>query len=82
MVTPSDIKNWIEEGLVGAKSTVSGDGHHFEAVVVYAGFQGKTKLQQHRIVYDALGDKMKQAIHALSMKTFTPDQAQEANITL
>jgi acid stress-induced BolA-like protein IbaG/YrbA len=68
--------------LPGAKADVSGDGHHFDAVIIYEGFLSKTILQQHRMVYDALGDKMKQAIHALSMKTYTPSQANEANITL
>jgi acid stress-induced BolA-like protein IbaG/YrbA len=50
------------------------DGYHFSAVIVSAEFQGKTKVQQHQLVYRALGDRMKQEIHALSMKTLTPGQ--------
>jgi acid stress-induced BolA-like protein IbaG/YrbA len=73
MVLPEQIKYWIESGLSGARATVTGDGHHFEAVVVCADFKDKTKIQQHRMVYDALGDKMQGAIHALSMKTYAED---------
>ena len=51
---------------------VSGDGHHFEAVIVSAAFKGKRKVQQHQIVYQALGDRMREEIHALSMRTLTP----------
>ncbi len=69
MITPDSIKCWIENGLPGAKVEVQGDGRHFEAVIVYEGFKNKSMLQQHRMVYDALGDKMKQDIHALSLKT-------------
>ncbi len=80
MVTSEQIKQWLETGLSGAQIQVSGDGHHFEAIIVYDGFVDKTIIQQHRMVYDALGDKMKVQIHALSMKTYTPAQAQQANI--
>ena len=54
---------------------VQGDGAHFEAVIVSSEFQGKNTLARHRIVYAALGDKMKEAIHALSMKTLTKEEA-------
>jgi acid stress-induced BolA-like protein IbaG/YrbA len=74
MVQPEDIKQWIEQGLPGASAEVVGDGHHFEAVIVAADFAGKSMLQQHRMVYAALGDKMKQTIHALSLRTYTPEQ--------
>jgi acid stress-induced BolA-like protein IbaG/YrbA len=69
MIEPEQIKHWIECGLPGANVTVTGDGHHFEAVVIYQEFQNKSIIQQHRMVYDALGDKMQGAIHALSIKT-------------
>jgi len=75
MVSPDDIKQWIEAGLAGSSASVEGDGHHFEAVIVCADFAGKTMIQQHQMVYGALGDKMKAEIHALSMKTLTPEQA-------
>ena len=77
MPTPEDIKGWIEANLPGARAEVSGDGRHFAATVVYAGFAGKSRVQQQQIVYGALGDKMKVEIHALSMRTLTPES--EAN---
>lgn len=72
MVLPEQIKTWIEEGLPGAEVNVTGDGHHFEAEIIYEGFRSKTTIQRHRMVYDALGEKMHKTIHALSMKTLTP----------
>ncbi|MCG6873050.1 MAG: BolA/IbaG family iron-sulfur metabolism protein [Gammaproteobacteria bacterium] len=75
MVTPQDIKGWIEAGLEGAEVEVDGDGHHFNAVIVSPAFAGKTMVQQHQMVYRALGDRMKAEIHALSMRTLTPGQA-------
>ena len=74
MVTPSDIKSWIEAGLPEAVVSVDGDGHHFYALILFNGFEGKSLIQRHRVVYDVLGDKMKADIHALSMKTFTFDE--------
>jgi acid stress-induced BolA-like protein IbaG/YrbA len=54
---------------------VSGDdGTHFEAVLVSAAFLGKSRVQQHQLVYAALGDRMREEIHALSMQTYTPEQ--------
>jgi len=72
MPTPEDVKRWIEEGLAGSSAEVIGDGRHFEAVVVCGEFSGKVMLEQHRMVYTGLGDRM-EAIHALSLKTYTPD---------
>lgn len=74
MVTPTDIKTYIENGLACERVEVDGDGHHFEAVIISAEFAGKSKIQQHQLVYKALGDRMKQEIHALSMKTYSPEQ--------
>lgn len=82
MVTPEEIKDWIEQGLAGCKAWVEGDGHHFEAVIIFEGFHQKSIIQQHRMVYDALGDKMKSLIHALSMKTYTPEGALGDNISI
>lgn len=75
MVTPEQLKTWIEAGLDGAQISVEGDGHHFEAVIVTADFEGKSRIQRHQMVYAALGDKMKAEVHALSMKTLTPSEA-------
>ena len=81
MVTPQDIKEWIERNLEDSKVEISGDGRHFDAVVVCAGFAGKTRIQQHQMVYAVLGDRMKDDIHALSMRTMTPeDQTMETTV--
>jgi len=74
MVTPQDIKTWIENGLAQARVEIDGDGHHFNAVIVSPAFAGKSRIQQHQLVYQALGDKMKSEIHALSMRTLTPEE--------
>ncbi len=75
-MTPEDIRQMIETGLPGAIAEVSGaDGVHFEARVLFSGFAGKLPLARHRMVYATLGDKMGGAIHALALKTLTPDEA-------
>ncbi len=76
MVTPESIKQSIVAGLDCRHVEVSGDGHHWEAVIVSPAFVGKNKVQQHQLVYQALGDRMREEIHALSMRTLTPDQWQ------
>lgn len=75
MVTPQDIKSWIEAGMTDCSAEVEGDGHHFEAVIISPEFEGKSRIQQHQLVYGVLGDKMEAAIHALSMKTMTPAES-------
>ncbi|MEN9391061.1 MAG: hypothetical protein RL017_358 [Pseudomonadota bacterium] len=50
---------------------VTGDGQHFDAVVVSDDFINKSRLQRHRMIYAALGDKMREEVHALSMKLYT-----------
>ena len=67
-----DIKRMIEAGLPGSRAQVDGDGTHFEAIVVTEAFAGKTLLQKHRMVYATLGDGMGGAIHALSIRPYTP----------
>lgn len=69
------IKNLLEQNLPEAEVIVRGDdGVHFEAIVISPAFAGKSKLQQHRLVYAALGESFSnQAIHALALKTFTPE---------
>ncbi|HHJ14945.1 MAG TPA: BolA/IbaG family iron-sulfur metabolism protein [Gammaproteobacteria bacterium] len=68
-----ELKKIIEAGIPAAEVRVQGDGDHFEATVVSAAFEGKTKVQQHQMVYAALGDLMQGAVHALSFRTFTPE---------
>ncbi|MBI1195307.1 MAG: BolA/IbaG family iron-sulfur metabolism protein [Gammaproteobacteria bacterium] len=65
----------IENGLPGSAVQVTGDGTHFEAFVVSEAFTGKSRLQQHRMVYATLGSNMEGAIHALSIRTATPSGA-------
>jgi len=76
MVQPEDIKGWIEQNLENSTVEIDGDGHHFNAVIVCPGFAGKNRIQQHQMVYAALGDRMKSEIHALSMQTMTPEEHQ------
>jgi acid stress-induced BolA-like protein IbaG/YrbA len=75
MVTPESIKSGIEAGLQCERVDVVGDGQHFQAVVVSAAFAGKSRVQRHQLVYAALGDRMREEIHALSMQTLTPEEA-------
>lgn len=79
-MTSEQIKALIEAGLPGAEARVAGDGRHFEAIVICDAFAHKTMLQQHRMVYAALGDKMAtEEIHALSMRTYTRDEWNNSN---
>ena len=75
MIQPEEIKRLIEQALPGSQVIVSGDdGVHFEATVISPAFGGKTLLQQHRLVYAALGGRVESAeIHALALKTYTPE---------
>jgi acid stress-induced BolA-like protein IbaG/YrbA len=75
-VDPVLIKQYIQEGLECDHVEVSGDGRHFEALIVSPLFRGKPKVRQHQLVYAALGDRMREDIHALSMKTLTPEEWQ------
>ncbi|HEV2620545.1 MAG TPA: BolA/IbaG family iron-sulfur metabolism protein [Frateuria sp.] len=73
---PASIQALIENGLPGARAQVSGeDGVHFEATVVASQFGGKLPLARHRMVYATLGELMGGAIHALALKTLTPEEA-------
>jgi acid stress-induced BolA-like protein IbaG/YrbA len=72
MTTPESIERDIARGLSCDHLTVEGDGQHFQAVIVCAAFEGKRPIQRHQMVYAALGDRMRQEIHALSMQTLTP----------
>ena len=73
MTAPEDVKRYIAESLDCEHLEVSGDGHHFEAVIVSTAFRGKSRVQQHQLVYRALGERMREEIHALSMQTLTPE---------
>ena len=74
MVNPEQVKAYIEQGLECEFVSVAGDGHHFEAVIVSPEFEGLSRIRRHQRVYGVLGDRMREEIHALSMKTFSPDE--------
>ena len=75
-MNPQIIRQLIEQGLPGARADVRGDdGVHFEATVVSEAFRGKLPLARHRMVYATLGDRMGGEIHALQLKTVTPEEA-------
>ena len=73
-MTAEEIKVMIENAMPGSMVIVEGDGTHFQAIVVTSEFEGKGLLEQHQIVYKGIGEAMKDRIHALSLKTYTPDQ--------
>jgi acid stress-induced BolA-like protein IbaG/YrbA len=82
-MNPASIKALIEQGLPGAHAAVRGDdGVHFEADVICTAFAGALPLARHRMVYATLGDAMGGAIHALSLKTLTPDEAAARGVSI
>lgn len=70
--TPAEIERFIKQGLACEHLDVQGDGRHFFATIVSAQFEGANRVARHQRVYAALGDRMREQIHALSMKTLTP----------
>jgi acid stress-induced BolA-like protein IbaG/YrbA len=75
--TPEQIKQYIEAGLDCTHLEIEGDGQHFFATIVSPAFEGLRSIARHQKVYAVLGDRMKQEIHALSFKTFTPEEFQK-----
>ncbi|MGH6622516.1 MAG: BolA family protein [Burkholderiaceae bacterium] len=73
-VTPEQIRGYIAEKIDCEVLDLDGDGHHFNALIVSPAFEGKSRIARHQLVYAALGDRMRQEIHALSMRTLTPDE--------
>jgi stress-induced morphogen len=77
MMSPEQIQTLIQKALPGSEVEVqdmTGTQDHFQALVISPEFLGKTMVEQHQMVYRALGENMKQAIHALSLQTYTPEQ--------
>ncbi|MBB4064638.1 BolA/IbaG family iron-sulfur metabolism protein [Gellertiella hungarica] len=75
-MNPGDIEDMIKEGIPGARVTIrdlAGDGDHYAAEVVAEAFRGKTRVQQHQMVYQALQGKMGGVLHALALQTSAPD---------
>ena len=75
--TPSDIERFIAANLACEHVEVEGDGRHFFATIVSSEFEGKNRIGRHQRVYRALGERMREQIHALSMKTLTPAEFQQ-----
>lgn len=78
----AEIEALIESNLEDAEATVTdprNDGEHFEAVVVSPAFEGETLVKQHQRVFDSLGEHMTTDIHALELKTYTPDEYENRN---
>jgi acid stress-induced BolA-like protein IbaG/YrbA len=70
--TPEQVRQFIEAGLPCTHLQMEGDGQHFFATIVSAEFEGLSRIRRHQRVYAALGERMREQIHALSMKTLTP----------
>lgn len=76
---PKDVEKLIAAGLPDCEVTVTGDGSHFEAVVVGAVFAGMSPVKKQQLVYGTCGDRITSGeIHALSIKTYTPDEWEQA----
>lgn len=74
MTTPESIKSAIQAGFACDRVEVSGDGQHFQALIVSQAFETLSKVRRHQLVYGALGTRMREEIHALSMQTLTPEE--------
>jgi acid stress-induced BolA-like protein IbaG/YrbA len=72
--TPDELRQRIETGIPGASAQVTGDGHHFNAIVSAEAFRGLNRIAQHRLVYDVFGAELGDRIHALSLQTKAPEQ--------
>jgi acid stress-induced BolA-like protein IbaG/YrbA len=78
--TAEEVRAFIAAALPCQHLEVEGDGRHFFATIVSGEFQGRNRVRRHQRVYQALGDRMREQIHALSMKTLTPAEwAQEGS---
>lgn len=72
---PSEIKLLIEAGIPGSEAIVTGDGSHFDAIVISVAFDGLSMVKEQQMVYATLGDRITSgAIHALSIKAYTPQE--------
>ena len=74
MVTAEEVKTYIERGLACEHIELVGDGQHFQALIVSAEFRGKSRVERHQRVYQVLGERMREEVHALSMQTFAPEE--------
>ncbi|MBT9455833.1 MAG: BolA family transcriptional regulator [Burkholderiaceae bacterium] len=79
--TAAEVQHYISQGLACDTLQVEGDGRHFFATIVSPEFEGLSRIKRHQRVYTALGDRMREQIHALSMKTLTPAEWAAAPVT-
>lgn len=81
VMNPEEIKQLIEANLSGAQAFVEGDGRHFNAVVICEKFSGLSSLRKQQLVYDTVHKQlMDGSLHALSLKTFTPEEWSKQNM--
>lgn len=74
-MNPQDIKSLIEAGLQDCTAILKGDGRHFTAIVISPEFQNRNRIEKQQLVFKTLGDRVDNGeIHAISIKTFTPDE--------
>jgi len=75
MLDPKQIEQWIAAGLNCDHLAVNGDGHHFEALIVSAEFEGLNRVKRQQRVYQTVLDKLNSGeLHAISLQTLTPDE--------
>lgn len=80
VVSPEQLKQLIQENLACQHIEVSGDGRHFEAIIISDLFEGKLPVKRQQMVYAALGSKIADGdVHAFSMKTYTSSQWEQRN---
>ena len=82
MMPLHELRALLEKGFPGDTvhlENPQGDGVHFQAVIVSPRFQGMTMVEQHQMVYRAMGNAMDGAVHALALKTYTPEQWAKAS---
>lgn len=72
--SPEDVHNYIIQNLPCEMLHVEGDGRHFIATIITAAFSGKSRVTRHQLVYQALSGRMREEIHALSIKAYTPEE--------
>lgn len=71
------LRSWLEQSHLRIdRLEVDGDGRHFFVTLVSPDFRNQSRIARHRMVYDALGDKVGQTLHALSLKTWSPEEDQ------
>ena len=73
-MTPEELKTRIETAIPGSRAEVTGDGHHFNAIVSASAFAGLPRIAQHRLVYDVFGGELGDRIHALALQTRPADE--------